>query len=185
MRWSLSGLTLIYAKTESRTPSCADPRTPPRRIARRHTSSECSSFRREGVSRLHRSGRAARSLARRMASQRSRPPRQAAVLAVRKDGADVNVCLIRKKSSGAWGIPKGSIDPGYTREETALNEAWEEAGIRGRSSATRLAPMSTQSSAPASRSPSMSCALSRNYQPGRRCGRESVDGPRSTKRLQR
>ena len=67
-----------------------------------------------------------------MASQRSRPPRQAAVLAVRKDGADVEVCLIRKRSSGAWGIPKGFVDPGYTREETALNEAWEEAGIRGR-----------------------------------------------------
>ena len=32
---------------------------------------------------------------------------------------------------GAWGIPKGFIESGDSREETALNEAWEEAGIRG------------------------------------------------------
>ena len=56
---------------------------------------------------------------------------QAAVLAVRKDGADVEVCLIRRRDRGAWGIPKGFIDPGDSREKTALNEAWEEAGIRG------------------------------------------------------
>ena len=32
----------------------------------------------------------------------------------------------------SWGIPKGLVDPGDTHEETALNEAWEEAGISGR-----------------------------------------------------
>jgi 8-oxo-dGTP pyrophosphatase MutT (NUDIX family) len=58
-------------------------------------------------------------------------PQQAAVLAVRKGGADVEVCLIRRRDAGAWGIPKGFIEPGDSREETALNEAWEEAGIRG------------------------------------------------------
>jgi len=31
-----------------------------------------------------------------------------------------------------WGVPKGLVDPGDTREETALKEAWEEAGISGR-----------------------------------------------------
>jgi phosphohistidine phosphatase len=31
-----------------------------------------------------------------------------------------------------WGIPKGMIDPGDTLEQTALKEAWEEAGIKGR-----------------------------------------------------
>ena len=56
---------------------------------------------------------------------------QAAVLAVRKGGADVEMCLIRRRDRGAWGIPKGFIDAGDSREETALNEAWEEAGIRG------------------------------------------------------
>ncbi len=34
--------------------------------------------------------------------------------------------------STAWGIPKGLVDPGDTPEETALNEAWEEAGLTGR-----------------------------------------------------
>lgn len=58
-------------------------------------------------------------------------PQQAAVLAVRNSGADVEVCLIRRRDGGAWGIPKGFIEPGDTPEETALNEAWEEAGIHG------------------------------------------------------
>lgn len=31
-----------------------------------------------------------------------------------------------------WSIPKGIVDPGDTHKETALNEAWEEAGITGR-----------------------------------------------------
>jgi len=58
-------------------------------------------------------------------------PQQAAVLAVRQGGAEIEVCLIRRRDAGAWGIPKGFIDPGDSREDTALNEAWEEAGIRG------------------------------------------------------
>jgi len=31
-----------------------------------------------------------------------------------------------------WGIPKGSVDSGDTHAKTALKEAWEEAGLRGR-----------------------------------------------------
>jgi 8-oxo-dGTP pyrophosphatase MutT (NUDIX family) len=58
-------------------------------------------------------------------------PQQAAVLAVREDGAHVEVCLIRRRDRGAWSIPKGFIESGDSREQTALNEAWEEAGIRG------------------------------------------------------
>jgi 8-oxo-dGTP pyrophosphatase MutT (NUDIX family) len=50
---------------------------------------------------------------------------------VRKGGAEVEVCLIRRRDRGAWGIPKGFIDPGESRGEAALKEAWEEAGIRG------------------------------------------------------
>ena len=41
-------------------------------------------------------------------------------------------CVIRRKDANKWGIPKGLVDPGDTHEETALNEAWEEAGINGR-----------------------------------------------------
>ena len=41
------------------------------------------------------------------------------------------MCLIRRKKSKAWGLPKGVVDAGDTRRETALNEAWEEAGLSG------------------------------------------------------
>jgi 8-oxo-dGTP pyrophosphatase MutT (NUDIX family) len=59
-------------------------------------------------------------------------PEQAAVIPVRRIGRSLQVCLIRRKTSPAWGIPKGLVDPGDTHEEAALNEAWEEAGISGR-----------------------------------------------------
>jgi 8-oxo-dGTP pyrophosphatase MutT (NUDIX family) len=44
----------------------------------------------------------------------------------------VQVCLIRKRYSNTWGIPKGTVDSGDTPASTALKEAWEEAGVRGR-----------------------------------------------------
>jgi 8-oxo-dGTP pyrophosphatase MutT (NUDIX family) len=59
-------------------------------------------------------------------------PQQAAALAVRRSGETFELCLIRKKESKGWAIPKGFVDPGQTHEETALNEAWEEAGLKGR-----------------------------------------------------
>ena len=59
-------------------------------------------------------------------------PQQAAAIAIRRRGSNLQVCLIRKRLSGAWGIPKGTVDSGYTHETTALKEAWEEAGVRGR-----------------------------------------------------
>jgi 8-oxo-dGTP pyrophosphatase MutT (NUDIX family) len=57
---------------------------------------------------------------------------QAAAIAVRRSARTVQVCLIRRKDSKSWGIPKGVVDRGDTRKETALNEAWEEAGLKGR-----------------------------------------------------
>jgi 8-oxo-dGTP pyrophosphatase MutT (NUDIX family) len=59
-------------------------------------------------------------------------PQQAAAIPIRRRGSDLQVCLIRKRLSGTWGIPKGTVDSGQTHEATALNEAWEEAGVRGR-----------------------------------------------------
>ena len=56
---------------------------------------------------------------------------QAAAIPFCRRDAGVYLCLIRRRDSGYWSIPKGFIDPGDTREETALNEAWEEAGLRG------------------------------------------------------
>jgi 8-oxo-dGTP pyrophosphatase MutT (NUDIX family) len=59
-------------------------------------------------------------------------PQQAAAIPIRRRGSVLQVCLIRKRLSGSWGIPKGTVDSGETHETTALNEAWEEAGVRGR-----------------------------------------------------
>lgn len=57
--------------------------------------------------------------------------RQVAVIAVRRGSEAVEVCLIRRKDSPTWGIPKGFIDPGDSAEQAALNEAVEEAGLKG------------------------------------------------------
>ena len=59
-------------------------------------------------------------------------PEQAAAFPVRRRGRVLQACLIRRRDAGAWSIPKGIVDPGDTHEDTALNEAWEEAGITGR-----------------------------------------------------
>jgi len=59
-------------------------------------------------------------------------PEQAAAFPIRLRKRGLQACLIRRRDAGAWGIPKGLVDPGDTHEETALNEAWEEAGISGR-----------------------------------------------------
>ena len=67
-----------------------------------------------------------------MPNKRAGLPQQAAAVAVRWKKDTLEVCLIRKTGSRNWGVPKGLVDPGDTREETALKEAWEEAGISGR-----------------------------------------------------
>src|SRR5436190_3859966 len=53
--------------------------------------------------------------------------RQAAALPL-KGG---KVCVITSSNGKRWVIPKGLIDPGQTAGETALQEAWEEAGLVG------------------------------------------------------
>jgi 8-oxo-dGTP pyrophosphatase MutT (NUDIX family) len=54
--------------------------------------------------------------------------RQAAVIAVRAG----RVCLVQSSGGKRWVIPKGHIARGHTAAETALCEAWEEAGLLGR-----------------------------------------------------
>ena len=36
------------------------------------------------------------------------------------------------KPAGTWALPKGNIDPGERPDETAVREAFEETGVRGR-----------------------------------------------------
>jgi 8-oxo-dGTP pyrophosphatase MutT (NUDIX family) len=53
--------------------------------------------------------------------------RQAAALPLRRG----RICLITSHNGKRWVIPKGWIEPGQTAGETALQEAWEEAGLVG------------------------------------------------------
>src|SRR5580692_7964220 len=53
--------------------------------------------------------------------------RQAAAIPLRKG----RICLITSRNGKRWVIPKGLIEPGQTAGETALQEAWEEAGLVG------------------------------------------------------
>ncbi len=64
--------------------------------------------------------------------------RQVAVIAVRKKARRLHVCLIRRRDSKKWKIPKGFIDFGRTPQQSALNEAVEEAGLRGRIIGSRV-----------------------------------------------
>lgn len=44
---------------------------------------------------------------------------------------DGRICLVSSTSGRGWVVPKGHIEPGQTAPQTALQEAWEEAGLRG------------------------------------------------------
>jgi 8-oxo-dGTP pyrophosphatase MutT (NUDIX family) len=64
---------------------------------------------------------------------RRKKPTQVAVIPVRHtDDGRVQVCLIRRKKSAKWGIPKGFIERGDSHAQAALTEAHEEAGLDGR-----------------------------------------------------
>jgi 8-oxo-dGTP pyrophosphatase MutT (NUDIX family) len=59
----------------------------------------------------------------------------AGAVLVRRLRGETVVAAIRPagKAAGTWALPKGLIDPGETGEATALREAEEETGARGRS----------------------------------------------------
>jgi len=62
----------------------------------------------------------------------SEPIQQACVVPFRRQAERIEICLITSLKKGRWILPKGIIDPGETREESALKEALEEAGLHGR-----------------------------------------------------
>jgi 8-oxo-dGTP pyrophosphatase MutT (NUDIX family) len=57
---------------------------------------------------------------------------QAATIPFRHSHGTVKVCLIRRRGTDAWGLPKGTVASGETHAKTALKESWEEAGLLGR-----------------------------------------------------
>ncbi len=56
---------------------------------------------------------------------------QVAALVHRRDMGALKVLVITSRGTGRWIIPKGWPQVGRTLAETALREAYEEAGIRG------------------------------------------------------
>jgi phosphohistidine phosphatase len=60
------------------------------------------------------------------------PIHQACAVPYRWRGGELEFCLVTTSRKRRWGFPKGIVDPGETPRKTALKEAWEEAGLRGR-----------------------------------------------------
>jgi len=56
---------------------------------------------------------------------------QAAAIPVRLVAQKIQILLVQTRSGNKWTIPKGIIDSGFTAQETALAEAYEEAGLKG------------------------------------------------------
>ena len=64
---------------------------------------------------------------------KARVVEQAGAIVVRRRQGIPHVLLITaKRNSDHWLFPKGHVDDGETREEAALREAEEEAGVRAR-----------------------------------------------------
>jgi 8-oxo-dGTP pyrophosphatase MutT (NUDIX family) len=67
-----------------------------------------------------------------------RPKRlQMAALCHRGQGEDKEYLLITSRGTGRWIIPKGWPIRGLSSHETALREAWEEAGVRNSKASER------------------------------------------------
>jgi 8-oxo-dGTP pyrophosphatase MutT (NUDIX family) len=56
---------------------------------------------------------------------------QSAVLAYRIVRNRPEILLVTSRTRGRWVVPKGMITPGMTPAESAVKEAWEEAGVAG------------------------------------------------------
>lgn len=60
-----------------------------------------------------------------------RPPRlQVAALCTRGRGEQTEVLLVTSRGTGRWVLPKGWPMRGRSAAQAALQEAWEEAGVR-------------------------------------------------------
>lgn len=66
------------------------------------------------------------------------PRSQYGALCWRMHRGRVEVLLITSRDTGRWVIPKGWPMPGKSAPEAAMQEAWEEAGVRGEGSATAV-----------------------------------------------
>jgi len=63
---------------------------------------------------------------------------QSGVIPYRIHQGSLEILLITSRKSKRWVIPKGLIELHMNAAESAMNEAWEEAGIRGQVSETAI-----------------------------------------------
>jgi len=67
--------------------------------------------------------------------QRDRPAyyyTQSSVVPFRMHQGELQILIVRSSSNRHWVVPKGIADPGMSAQESALKEAFEEAGVHGR-----------------------------------------------------
>jgi len=57
--------------------------------------------------------------------------RQSGVIPYRFTGDGLQILLVTSSSGTRWVVPKGDVEPGLTALESAVKEAYEEAGIVG------------------------------------------------------
>ncbi len=63
---------------------------------------------------------------------------QSAVIPVRRGADGPEVLLVTSRDTGRWVLPKGFVKPGKSAARSALEEAYEEAGLKGRLIGGRL-----------------------------------------------
>jgi len=63
---------------------------------------------------------------------------QSAVLPYRVLEGHVEIMLVTSRSKRRWVLPKGVVEPGLSAVDSAVKEAWEEAGVEGRVDAEPL-----------------------------------------------
>ena len=63
---------------------------------------------------------------------------QSAVLPYRIREGQVEILLITSRRKKRWVLPKGVVEPGLSPADSAVKEAWEEAGLQGTVSSQRM-----------------------------------------------
>jgi len=58
-------------------------------------------------------------------------PLQVAAVCYRWQGPALEFLLVNTNGGGKWTFPKGAPEPGMSHSQSARQEAWEEAGVRG------------------------------------------------------
>lgn len=59
-------------------------------------------------------------------------PAQSGIIPYRTRQGQIEVLLVTSNTRKRWIIPKGKVEPDLTSRASALKEAYEEAGVRGR-----------------------------------------------------